>query len=119
MEAPLCLSTAVREGAQSAPQQDSDEPADDDDDPLNASIIAIVENAKFEVGVAVICLADYAVEVRAAPVWFWATPLSHTRAAALQISQFCDDPAYSKTVSMIARHEPRQLFFTAAMKDRR
>ncbi|EOD30919.1 hypothetical protein EMIHUDRAFT_462781 [Emiliania huxleyi CCMP1516] len=78
-----------------APQKDSDEPADVDDDPLNASIIAIVENAKFEVGVAVICLADYAVE----------------------ISQFCDDPAYSKTVSMIARHEPRQLFFTAAMKD--
>ena len=33
-----------------------------------------------------------------------------------QISQFCDDQAYSKTISMIARHEPHQLFFTVAMK---
>ena len=53
------------------------------------SIVVLVENRKLEVGVACLSTSDYM----------------------LQVGQFCDDQAYSKTLSMLARHEPRIILF--------
>ena len=51
------------------------------------AIVAVVENRRFEVGVACLRTSDFVV----------------------QMSQFCDDQAYSKALSVLAAHEPRQL----------
>jgi hypothetical protein len=98
---------------------DDDDNEDLIEDPQIRSIMAVVENSKFEVGIAVICMADFAVEVRPATRCS-AKPAGCRQpwrpAPCRQISQFVDDQAYSKTISMIARHDPHQLFFTVAMK---
>jgi DNA mismatch repair protein MSH4 len=53
------------------------------------SIIALAENHHHEIGIACLRMSDFSVE----------------------LSQFCDDQAYSKTLSMLTRHEPRQFIF--------
>ena len=53
------------------------------------AVVALVENSCQEVGLASLSLSDYSV----------------------QLSQFCDDQAYSKTTSMLTCYEPRQLLF--------
>ena len=52
-------------------------------------VVAVVENSNFEVGAA--CL--------------------DTGSMAVRISQFCDDQAYSKALSVLAQHAPRTLLF--------
>ena len=59
------------------------------------AIVAVVENRRFEVGVACLRTSDFVV----------------------QMSQFCDDQAYSKALSVLAAHEPRQLLFLPGAKD--
>lgn len=58
-------------------------------EPQPDSIVAICENRKLEVGMACLRMSDYSVE----------------------LSQVADDQAYSKAVTMLARHEPRLLLF--------
>ena len=53
------------------------------------SIVACVENRHFEIGIACLRMSDHSVE----------------------LSQFCDDQAYSKALSFLQRHEPRRLLF--------
>jgi hypothetical protein len=42
---------------------DDDDNDDLAEDPQNSSIMAVVENSKFEIGIAAICMADFTVEV--------------------------------------------------------
>ena len=69
------------------PEEDDDQ-ADAASMPID-SIVVMVENRKLEVGAACLSTSDYM----------------------LQVGQFCDDQAYSKTLSMLARHEPRIIIF--------
>lgn len=59
------------------------------------SICAICENRRLEMGVACLRMSDFSVE----------------------LSQFCDDQALSKTLSILARHEPRHTFFPPSSQD--
>jgi len=51
--------------------------------------VTLVENRKYEVGIATLSTDDYTV----------------------QIGQFCDDQAYSKTLALMTRYEPRIIVF--------
>jgi len=56
---------ARQQGLAAATRAIEDEDNDDlAEDPHNRSIMAVVENSKFEVGIAAICMADFTVEVR-------------------------------------------------------
>ena len=57
----------------------------------DSSIVALCENRRFEIGMACFRTSDFSVE----------------------LSAFCDDQAYSKCLSVLARHEPRARFPTA------
>ena len=59
------------------------------------SIVALCENRSWEIGVACLRCADFSIE----------------------LSTYCDDHAYSKTLSVLSRHEPRQLFFPPASEN--
>ena len=79
-----------------APPEFDDEELDSENlpqpEPAHASvdsIVACVENRHFEIGIACLRMSDHSVE----------------------LSQFCDDQAYSKALSFLQRHEPRRLLF--------
>ena len=59
------------------------------------SIVTICENSKNEVGIVCLRMSDFVVDM----------------------SSYCDDKTYSKTFSMLTRHEPRQVIFPPAGKD--
>lgn len=59
------------------------------------SVVAICENRTYEIGIACLRLSDLS----------------------LELSQFCDDQAYSKTLSVLERHQPRQLLFPPQAED--
>ena len=59
------------------------------------SIVTIAENRKYEIGIACLRMSDFSVE----------------------LSSICDDQAYSKCLSVLGRHDPRQLLFPPASAD--
>ena len=69
-------------------EEDDAQPASSELPPAN-SIVTLVENRKYEVGIASLSTDDYTV----------------------QIGQFCDDQAYSKTLALMTRYEPRIIVF--------
>lgn len=76
---------------------DHDDAADmlDASPEADGSVCAIAENRAYEVGVACLRLADLTLEV----------------------AQWCDDQAYSKTISVLQRHEPRTLLLPPSAAD--
>lgn len=69
-------------------EEEDAQPASAELPPAN-SIVTLVENRKYEVGIATLSTDDYTV----------------------QIGQFCDDQAYSKTLALMTRYEPRIIVF--------
>ena len=69
-------------------EEEDAQPASSELPPAN-SIVTLVENRKYEVGIASLSTDDYTV----------------------QIGQFCDDQAYSKTLALMTRYEPRIIVF--------
>lgn len=53
------------------------------------SVVALCENRAYEVGLACLRLSDFSIE----------------------LCSFCDDAAYSRTLSVLASHNPRQILF--------
>ena len=53
------------------------------------SVVALCENRAYEVGLACLRLSDFSIE----------------------LCSFCDDAAYSRTLSVLASHDPRQILF--------
>jgi hypothetical protein len=61
----------------------------------DSSIVALCENRRFEIGMACFRTSDFSVE----------------------LSAFCDDQAYSKCLSVLARHEPRSVLVPNGAKE--
>ena len=59
------------------------------------SLVALCENRRFEIGMACFRTSDFSVE----------------------LSAFCDDQAYSKCLSVLARHEPRSVLVPNGAKE--
>lgn len=77
-----------------ADEEEPDGPSNEELPPVD-SIVTICENSKHEVGIVCLRMSDFTVDM----------------------SSYCDDQTYSKTLSMLTRHEPRQIIFPPAGKD--